>query len=97
MTLDVRVVPNATRTAFALNRDGAIVLRVHAPAREGKANREAVRYIAEFFGVGKRAVRIVHGESGRLKTVEILGLDSASGAARLENLVAQHGKKNQGT
>lgn len=95
--LDLRVIPNAAKTGFSGARDGVIVLRVHAPARDGKANREAVRYLSAFFGVGKSGVKIVRGENSRLKTVEILGLDSASGEARLENLVAQHGEKDQGT
>ena len=95
--LDVRVIPNAAKTGFSGKRDGSMVLRVHAPAREGKANRELVRYIAEFFGVGRSSVRIVRGENSRLKKVEILGLDPASGEARLENLVSEHGEENQGT
>jgi uncharacterized protein (TIGR00251 family) len=84
--IEVRVIPNAARTELTGMRDGAYVLRVHAPPRDGKANREVVKYLAEIFGVSRSGVRIVRGENGRLKTIEVLGLKSSDGIGRLQDL-----------
>ncbi len=34
MMLDVRIIPNAARTAFTRHRGAALVLKVNAPARD---------------------------------------------------------------
>lgn len=47
------------------------VASVHAPAREGKANEALIELLASYFSVPKSAVRIVRGQSGRRKLMEI--------------------------
>jgi hypothetical protein len=74
--IEVRVIPNAGRTEFSGVRDGKPVLRVGAPARDGKANKAVVAYLAQYCAVPKSSVRMVAGEKGRHKKIEILGLDS---------------------
>jgi hypothetical protein len=104
VTFDVRVIPNAARTGFTGTRDGEYVLRINAPPRDGKANREATRFLAGVFSVARSRVRIVRGENSRHKRVEILGLDSARGITRLKNLIEisgesddRHGKEETGS
>jgi hypothetical protein len=75
----VRVIPNAPRTAVTDQRDGEWVLRVSAPALEGRANREAARYLARRAGVPASAVRLISGERSRHKIFEISGLDGWPG------------------
>ena len=84
MKLDVRVIPNARRTRFEGWRNGAPLLRVAAPAKEGKANRAVIRYIAGFFGVPPSAVRLTSGQKSRQKKIEIIGLEPG----RAEELLA---------
>ena len=76
MTLYIRVIPNAARTAFAGRRDGTLILKVNAPARDGKANKAAILYLANIFGVSRSAVHLRSGEKGRHKKFEIIGLDA---------------------
>ena len=58
-------------------------MQVAAPAVEGRANRELLRFLAGELGVAPSALAVVAGESGRRKTVAIAGLDLATAAARL--------------
>ena len=50
MKLSLRVIPNARRTEFLGRREGEIVLRLNAPAIEGKANKAAIEFIAKQLG-----------------------------------------------
>jgi uncharacterized protein (TIGR00251 family) len=54
----------------------ALVVRVQAPAAQGRANEAVVRALAASFGVRQRAVRIVSGATARQKVVEVEGDDA---------------------
>lgn len=47
--------------------DGALTLFVREPATEGKANRAAVVLLAAHLGVPKSRVRLIAGQTSRLK------------------------------
>ena len=63
--VEVWVVPGASRTEVVGIHDGALRLRVAAPAEGGKANEAAARLVGEVFG-GAR-VELVSGASSRRK------------------------------
>ena len=71
MTLEIHAQPGAKHTEVAGTHGDCLKLRLAAPAVEGKANAALVEFLAEAFGVPKRAVSIVRGETGRRKTVRI--------------------------
>jgi uncharacterized protein (TIGR00251 family) len=81
--LAVRVIPNSRRTEFSGRREGELILRLTAPALEGKANESAVRFIAEFFGLPRSRITIVSGEKSRHKIFEIVGLELSDVEGRL--------------
>ena len=87
MILEVRVIPNASRTTITEMRGQEVVVRVNAPPIEGKANRAALRYLARAFGVRSSAVRLVSGEKSRHKKIEIVGLDSGEFSSTLADLL----------
>ena len=74
--LKVRVIPNARKSQFDDYREGELVLRLNAPAIDGKANKAAVEFVARFFAVPRSAVLLVRGERSRHKIFEIVGLES---------------------
>ncbi|MGH7834951.1 MAG: DUF167 domain-containing protein [Candidatus Binatia bacterium] len=51
--------------------EGHCVVSVRAPAREGKANQALVELLASHFHVPKSSVRIIHGQTGKRKLVQI--------------------------
>ena len=80
MRIRVRVHPGSRRTEVA-GRTGpddapALVVRVVAPAADGRANAAVVDALAEAFGIRRRAVRLVTGASSRTKVVEVDGVSA---------------------
>jgi uncharacterized protein len=73
--LKIRVIPNAKKTEFTGYREDELVLRLNAPALEGKANKAALEYVSRYFGVPRSAVMMVSGEKSRHKIFQIVGLD----------------------
>ncbi|OGR53599.1 MAG: YggU family protein [Elusimicrobia bacterium RIFCSPLOWO2_02_FULL_39_32] len=73
MIIRVRVIPNATENDIVGRIGSTIRLKVASPAIDGNANMELCSFLAEFFEVKSKMVKIVRGEKGREKTVEIEG------------------------
>jgi uncharacterized protein (TIGR00251 family) len=82
-TFAVRVQAGARREEILGMRDGALVARVGAPARDGRANRALCALIARHLGVRRSQVAIVRGERSRDKLVRVDGIDGASLRAAL--------------
>ena len=72
ITLKVQARAKATRVAGRW--ESAYRLQLAAPPVDGKANAECIRFLAEVAGVVKSRVRIVSGETSRIKVVEIEGI-----------------------
>jgi uncharacterized protein (TIGR00251 family) len=71
--LELHVQPGAARSEFAGEHGGRLKLRLAAPANEGKANAELVEFLAAYFRVPKRNVRITAGLKSRRKRVMVEG------------------------
>lgn len=71
--LRVRLQPRAGRDEVVGERDGAVVVRVSAPPIDGRANTALCALIAQIVGVPRGAVRVVQGEKGREKLIEVDG------------------------
>lgn len=87
----VRVRPRASRTAVEGVHDGALAVRLTAPPVEGAANAALVEAVAAWLGVGRRAVTIVRGDTGRRKIVEVAGVTSADLRLRVSRVTAAGG------
>ena len=75
--------PRASKTAIDGVRAGRLIVRVTAPPVDGAANEAVVIALAAALGLPKRAIRIIAGETGRNKSVEIDGVDAAELRRRL--------------
>lgn len=67
----VRAQPRASRTEIVGEHDGALKVRLAAPPVDGAANEELIRHIAKRVGVAPSRVRVLTGDTGRSKVVEI--------------------------
>jgi uncharacterized protein len=72
--LTVRVQPRASRDEMAGVMEGALKIRLCAPAVENRANEALIEFLAGLLKTPKSAVRIQSGERGRTKRVEIRGV-----------------------
>ncbi len=73
VTLRVHIQPGARRTAVAGLHGESVKIRVAAPALEDRANEALVDFLAEAFGVPRRAVTLVGGARSREKRLEVRG------------------------
>jgi uncharacterized protein (TIGR00251 family) len=85
----VRVTPRARADAIAgliEDADGRPILavRLAAPPVDGAANKALVHLLARTLGVGRSAVRIVSGDTSRLKIAEVTGVTVDQVSRRLE-------------
>ena len=71
IVLTLHVQPGAKRTEVAGKHGDALKIRLAAPPVDGKANEELLRYLADVFGVSRRNVMLVRGDSSRRKVVRI--------------------------
>jgi uncharacterized protein (TIGR00251 family) len=74
VVFQVRVQPRASRDEITGVVDGALKVRLQAPALEDRANAALCEYLAELLKTPKSAVRILSGERSRIKRVEIRGI-----------------------
>jgi uncharacterized protein (TIGR00251 family) len=75
--------PGARRSELAGVAEGRLRLRLAAPAHEGRANAELVRFLAGLLDVPKSAVTVVAGASSRRKLVRVGGLTVDEARRRL--------------
>jgi uncharacterized protein (TIGR00251 family) len=75
--LAVRLQPHARSSEIVGERDGVLIVRVTAPAVEGRANTALCRLIAKRARLGVRSVTIVRGAGAREKVLRVQGISAA--------------------
>lgn len=87
--LRVRVTPRARQTAITglTEADGrpAIAIRLAAPPVDGAANKALLRFLADELGLPRSAIRILSGDTGRVKLVALAGADTAKVSAWIKS------------
>ena len=83
MRITVKVQPRAKKTEPAGKTGDSYKLRLAVPPVDGKANEACIAFLSDTFDVPRSAVRIVRGETSRLKVIEIDGVDAATVEGKL--------------
>lgn len=71
MIIKVKVIPNAKKSEIVVLGQNSFKVKLTSVPEKGKANKELVELLAEYFGTKKLNVRIIHGEFHREKVIEI--------------------------
>ncbi len=79
-----RVQPRSSRNAVEGLLGDALKVTLTAPPVDGKANAALEQFLAEFFAVARRQVRVASGLTGRNKIIEITGVPVANAIRRVE-------------
>jgi uncharacterized protein (TIGR00251 family) len=75
--------PRAKRSRIVGARGDAVEVSLAAPPVDGAANEELVRLLADVFGVPKRSVVIVRGDTAQRKVFEVSGIGAEEARTRL--------------
>ena len=76
ITLKIKVEPRSSGKGIAGLIGDIIKIKLHAAPVGGAANEELIEVLSEEFGMKKRAIKIISGQSSRNKVIEIEGIDS---------------------
>jgi uncharacterized protein (TIGR00251 family) len=69
--LVIKVKPNSKKNELIVNGT-EIICRVKAPAIDGKANEEFIKYLSIVFNISKSSIILLKGQGTRFKKVNIL-------------------------
>jgi uncharacterized protein (TIGR00251 family) len=72
--LQFHVVPNARQNKVLGEHNGAIKIKLRAPAVEGKANAALRSFLAEELKIPERSIALERGQKSRAKLIRIEGL-----------------------
>jgi len=71
VSLRIKAQPNASKSEFAgVYGEDAIKIRIKAPAVEGAANKELVKFLSKSFKVPKSDIILKIGQSSKIKILE---------------------------
>lgn len=70
MILTVKVKPNSRDNRIS-KENGLLVIRIHAPATEGKANKAIVEFLSELMDIPKSFIEIVGGATSQHKRISV--------------------------
>jgi len=85
--LSIRVTPGAKEDRIEVSEAGDIVsVRTSSEARDGEANEDVARQLADALRAPKSAVAVVTGHRSRDKTVKVEGLSAEVLSARLASI-----------
>lgn len=86
MRLFAKVKPSAKEDKVEKISDSEFILRVKAPAREGKANAAVIELLSGYFDVPKSRITIIKGHNTRNKVINIGDGSSSSYSLSLNKL-----------
>jgi uncharacterized protein len=75
--LDVKVVPNSSRTQLAGTLGDALKIKIAQPPEDGRANRAVIELLAETLAIPPSQISIVAGHTRPRKTLQVLGVSQA--------------------
>lgn len=78
MKLNVQISANASRNDIVGWVGDKLKIKIKAPAVEGKANAELLRYLAERLGIRQNCLQILRGDTAKLKVIQIQGIEDAA-------------------
>jgi uncharacterized protein len=71
--ITISVHPGSPRPGIGGEHAGALIVRVSAPAVDGRATEAALTSVATAFGVRRSAVTLVAGAASRTKIIDVAG------------------------
>ncbi len=70
MIVDVRVIPKSSQRKIVEDVKGLRIYVNESPV-DGKANLAVIKMLSKYYGVSKSKIKIIQGDKGRYKVIEI--------------------------
>ena len=67
----IKAVPNSSKNIVSGILDDALKLKIKAPAVEGAANKELIKFLSKMFKVAKSDISFVGGETSKQKRLRL--------------------------
>ncbi|MBU0673249.1 MAG: DUF167 domain-containing protein [Proteobacteria bacterium] len=74
LILSLHVQPKSSRCGFSGIYDDTLKLALTSPPVDGKANTQALGYLAKLLGLPKSNLTLISGQQGRRKKIRISGI-----------------------
>lgn len=74
LIINIKVEPRSSRSGITGPYGDALKVKLTSPPVEGKANKELVEVLAKEFGIRKKDVEIISGQSSKNKIVKLMGV-----------------------
>ena len=82
--MELKVHPSSSRSGLGGMSGGRLSLYVHSPAEKGRANKEALKLLADALGLPASRLELMRGASSRHKTALVRGLSPEEVCSALE-------------
>ena len=90
--MHIYVQPKASKSAFVGLHDGCLKLAISSPPVDNKANKAVISFLADFFQVPTKDIRLCSGEKSRRKLFSIDGITIAELRRRIAPLLQESQK-----
>jgi len=85
--IPLKVSAGASKTKIIGLYGSALKVAVNAPPEKGKANRAVIRLMEKSLGVSKKQIKIITGQTSKIKIVEIIGIDLSTCISKINKLL----------
>ena len=76
ITIEVKVEPRSSRAEIRGVMGSVLKVKLTSAPVDGAANRQLIEILSKEFGITKRLITIVKGETSKNKVIKIEGIDS---------------------
>lgn len=74
MILEVKITPNASKNEILRWEENRLVIKIQGIPEKGKVNENLISFLARTLGIAKAQIKIVAGQTSRLKKLNIQGI-----------------------
>jgi len=76
LIIKIKVEPRSSKSGIVGPYGDALKVKLTSPPVEGKANKELIEVLAKGYGIPKKNIEIISGQSSKNKTVKLIGVKS---------------------
>lgn len=76
--LHLFIQPKSSKNEIVGPHNGELKIKITAPPIDGRANEGLIEFLSDYLDIPKRSILLVKGETGRHKTIDLMGIELAT-------------------